>query len=291
MRVMFTWLVALLTLQVHAGQSMVSTEYADAKGNQQRLEMRVMTPDSTSPDGKRPAVVILHHAGGWRDQTTAQYAKALNAAGFITLEPVLFNEKPLPSHIVVPMVFGALKYARNRPDVFPTKIGVMGLSMGAQQSIYAISEWATKTYGEGAQFASALALYPGCWIMRDYYKNDLGRFKNPNYPEDFLHRFIDVPLTILAAGKDDYDSRKANTCQQMVELVPDETQRTLTKVEVFKDATHGWDHGRTYSFQTPFANEGRGGTNTNVFDPAITQLSQEKAVQFFKATLLRNDKL
>lgn len=275
----------LVPIAAVSAENTVSADYQDHNGYSNKLQIRVMTPAGLTQGGKAPAVVILHHAGGWSAQTTQQYAEVLSAAGFITIEPNMFVDKPLPSHTVVPMVFGALKYAASRTDVDPSKIGVMGLSMGAQMSIYAISDWAVQKYGGGVKFASALALYPACWIFRDVYKNALGRFKNTNYPDDFLNKFTGVSLTVLAAGKDDYDSKKPDVCNQWLSLMPDARQKALTSIEVYQTATHGWDHGRTYSFRTPFANEGRGGTNTNTYDPAITALSKERAVKFFKDTL------
>ena len=43
-----------------------------------------LPPNAASPSGKFPAVVLLHSGGGWQWPVTAQYARALTAAGFAT---------------------------------------------------------------------------------------------------------------------------------------------------------------------------------------------------------------
>lgn len=269
-----------------AAAELVSTEFRNASESPERLEVRLHVPADTAPPAKRPAVVILHHGGGWNFQSTRPYAELLSANGFITAEPILFNDRPLPSHLLVPRVFAALQLLAARPDVDVTRIGVMGLSTGGMQSIYALTEWATTTYGKGVRFAAAVSLYPGCWILKRYYTNELGAIRNPNYPEDFLKKFTAAPLLILAAGKDDYDNRNPGMCQDAVDRIPDARQRTATRVHVFPDATHGWDHGRTYSFQEPLACEGRGCLNTNRSDPGVTEQGRQQVLTFFRAHLL-----
>lgn len=254
-----------------ASSEMISIPFTNWSGRPEQVEVRISKPTGTSVNEKKPAVVILHHGGGWDAQTTRQYAQLLNNNGYITAETVMFKARMQPSHLQVPKVFATLKHLSSMPEADPSRVAVMGLSAGAFQSIYALSEWATQKYGEGNKFAAAVAFYPACWIIKKLYLNDLGRFKNTNYPDDFLNKFTGAPLTILAAGKDDYDGRKPAMCAEAVELMPDAKQKTMTKVHVFENATHGWDHGQTYSFHEPLACEGRGCTNTNQSDPATTE--------------------
>ncbi len=262
------------TTAAQASTGLASIDFTDGSGRPAQLEVRLSRPEAPAPSGKRPAVVILHHGGGWEAQTTRQYADLLNANGYVTAEPVLFKSRPVGSHVMVPMVFATLRHLASSPDVDPGKIGVIGLSAGAMQAIYGITDWATNKYGGGQRFATAMAFYPGCWVLKKYYLNDLGRWKNPNYPEDFLKKFTGVPLTIMAAGKDDYDSQKATMCAEAAALMPDERQKALTQVHLFESASHGWDHGHTYSFQDPMACEGRGCNNTNRSDPQTTDAAK-----------------
>ena len=231
-----------------------------------------LKPSGALATEKKAAVVILHHGGGWDAQTTKQYATFLSNNGFITAETVMFKDRLQPGHLHIPKVFATLNYLARLPDVDPSKVAVMGLSAGAFQSIYAISEWATEKYGEGNRFAAAVAFYPSCWIVKKLLQsNDMGRFKNNNFPDNFLSKFTGASLTILAGGKDDYDGRKPTMCSEAVELIPDARQKAVTKVHLFENATHGWDHGQTYSFHEPLACEGRGCTNTNRSDPVTTE--------------------
>ena len=259
-----------------ASSEMISIPFTNWSGKPEQVEVRISKPSGASGHEKKAAVVILHHGGGWDAQTTRQYATLLSSQGFITAETVMFRGRLQPGHLHIPKVFATLNHLARMPDVDPSKVAVMGLSAGAFQSIYAVSEWATQKYGEGNQFAAAVAFYPSCWIVKKLFQNnDMGRFKNNNFPDHFLSKFTGAPLTILAGGKDDYDNKKPTMCAEAVELMPDARQKTLTKVHVFQNATHGWDHGQTYSFHEPLACEGRGCTNTNQSDPVTTEAAKE----------------
>lgn len=278
-------LISFSALACHASPEMISIPFTNWSGNPEQLEIRVSKPKDNPTADKKPAVVVLHHGGGWNPQTTKQYATLLNANGYITAEPVLFRTPMAPSHLQVPKVFATLRHLTSLPDVDSSRIAVMGMSAGAFQSIYGISEWATNQYGQGQKFAAAVAFYPVCWIIKNIYQNDLGRFKNRNFPDDFLNKFTGVPLTILAAGKDDYDNKKPTMCSEAVALMPDSRQKELTKVHVFENATHGWDHGQTYSFYEPLACEGRGCTNTNKGDSAITEAGKTMLLDILREQL------
>ncbi len=258
-------------LAAQAAPEMTSIPFTNWSGQPEQVEVRISKPSGVPGQEKKAAVVVLHHGGGWDAQTTQQYAAWLNQHGYITAETVMFKGRSQPGHLHIPKVFATLNHLARMPDVDASKIAVMGLSAGAFQSIYAISEWATEKYGEGHRFAAAVAFYPSCWIVKKLLQNnDMGRFKNPQFPDHFLSKFTGAPLTLLAAGQDDYDSRKPRMCAEAVELMPDARQKTRTQVHVFENATHGWDHGHTYSFHEPLACEGRGCTNTNRSDPVTT---------------------
>ncbi|WP_158235692.1 dienelactone hydrolase family protein [Limnohabitans sp. G3-2] len=285
MKRIFSLFFAFTALSAQASEEMVSVPFVNWNGKPEQLEMRISKPAANTAGDKKPAVVVLHHGGGWDTQTTKQYATLLNGAGYITAETVMFRSRMQPSHFQVPKVFATLKHLASLSDVDPSRIAVMGLSAGAFQSIYAVSDWATKKYGDGHKFASSVAFYPACWIIKKSYQNDLGRFKNSNYPDDFLNKFTGAPLTILAGGKDDYDNKKPTMCADAVDLMPDAKQKSMTKVHVFENATHGWDHGQTYSFHEPLACEGRGCTNTNQSDPATTEAGKSMLLNILRDQL------
>lgn len=285
MKKVFGALLGLLTLVCQASAQMVNIPFTNWNGQSEQLEARIGKPAVASTTEKRPAVVVLHHGGGWEAQTTQQYASLLNANGYITAEPVMFRSRLQPGHLHVPKVFASLRYLASLPDVDPNRIAVMGLSAGAFQSVYALTEWANQQYGQGHRFAAAVAFYPACWIIKKLIENDMGKFRNTNFPDNFMHKFTGTPLTILAGGKDDYDNKKPTMCAEAIEAMPDARQKGMTKIHLFENATHGWDHGQTYSFFEPLACEGRGCTNTNRSDPVTTEAGKAMLLNILRDQL------
>jgi dienelactone hydrolase len=51
---------------------------------------------------------------------------------------------------------------------------------------------------------------------------------------------------------------------------------------MYPGSTHGWDHGKTYSFQTSAACKGKGCVNTNQSNPRVTAEGYKDVLEFFK---------
>ena len=247
-----------------------------------------LTVPETPAAAKRPAIVILHHAGGWGAGTTAQYASFFAAQGFVTLEPRMFDRDGEREDTFrhMPAVFASLAYLAGRPDVDPPRIALMGLSYGGLLSLYAGTAWARDRYPLGElRYAAIGAFYPLCWVAKAYLARTIGKWKNKAYPESLFDHWAGIPLAIFAAGADDYDARDPRSCTDFAASIPDEKQKSLVQVHVYPAATHGWDHGRTYSFFARTACKGTGCNNTNESSPEVTRQAKADLLKFLRSVL------
>jgi dienelactone hydrolase len=271
----------------HAQQSVVEMSFPGNDGDKVTVEATLTMPEK--PGGKKaPAIVILHHAGGWGAGTTAQYASYFTSHGFVTLEPRMFNTdgEREDTYRHLPTVFGSLAYLAGRSEVDHKKIALMGLSYGGLLSLYAGTSWAQAKYPVGEHRYAAIApFYPLCWVGKAYVSRTIGRWKNKAYPEPFMDLWAGIPLTIFAGAVDDYDARDPKSCTEFVASIPDEKQRALTQVRVYPGATHGWDHGRSYSFFARTACKGSGCNNTNESNPEVTQKAKTDLMAFLRTAL------
>ncbi len=270
-----------------AQQAVVEVSFPGNDGERITIEATITTPDKPAAQ-KRPAIVILHHAGGWGAGTTAQYASILAAQGFVTLEPRMFNTDGdrEDTYHHMPTVFGSLAYLAKRHDVDDKKIALMGLSYGALLSLYAGTSWARTKYPLGElRYAAIASFYPLCWVGKGYVSRTIGKWKNKAYPKSFMDQWAGIPLAIFSAGADDYESKDPKACVDFVAAIPDEKQRSLSQVHVYPTATHGWDHGRTYSFFARTACKGSGCNNTNESNLEVSQKAKADLITFLRATL------
>jgi len=240
----------------------------------------------TIPAAGAPAVVILHHGGGCLGSQTPQYAKALNAAGYVTLEPCLFTsvQSRSPSTVTyLPQVFGALRFLAQLPFVDKTRIGITGGSYGGVLSLVSATDWAYKTHGDQdfPRFAAHAPFYPPCYLVEQFVRAKKGR---SDIPGDAYERFGASPIRIYAGGNDDYEDRDPKSCESLVEALPPEVRPQIT-IKLFPEASHGWDHGNTYSFFERVACKGKGCTNTNTSDPAVTLEGIRDLTAFFSQSM------
>jgi dienelactone hydrolase len=270
--------LALFWSQVGA-QEIVKFEYTSLDGKIDNLEAVIRKPTKVA-NGK--AVIIMHHAGGWREGTTVPYAELLSQNGFLTFEPRLFNSKPKLSSEYIGEVFGALQYVSSISGVDKKQISLMGMSFGANLSIFSATEWAHKKFTDGSiAFKSIAALYPVCWRHAANIKRSLkASVENPKTPDDFEDRWIGASVKIMTGTMDDYDGRDPNACKEFIESIPDPTQRSQFSLIQFEGATHGWDQP-SRSFFAPTACKGKGCTNTNTYNPEVTKKGLNEVLIFF----------
>jgi dienelactone hydrolase len=278
------WLVGLVTTSVWS-QTTIKVDYNTGAGTPVQQVEAVFRPARGTANGQ--ALLILHHGGGYSDNITQQYAEFFSNKGFATLELIMFRFRT-PSTVIDPIAFhgqvmGGLRYLSQVPGVDRKKVSAMGMSLGAFLTIDATSSWFYEHYEAGdLRFDKLVALYPVCWFMSEAIKGqtqDIAIFKG--LPNTFLQKSAEIPLLILAAGKDSYDSSDPAACPAFAKSIINPRQAAMTKVEVFPNATHGWDHGKDYSF--PLRGQCTGRTNcTNriVSSPETVEQGKQATLQF-----------
>jgi dienelactone hydrolase len=233
-------------------------------------------PAHTSP--RVPAVVVVHSAGGI-DGTGASYIKALNEAGFATLELDMFRpgQRPPTSRANLPHVFGALLRLASDPRIDAGRIGVMGFSWGGSLALLsASSELSAQFVGDRARFAAHLALYPACFAHAAILAGG-----SNSYPSSVYQAFTGSPVAILTGANDDYDD-DPQACPQFVQSLP-AAARSLFHVVVYPGVGHGWDVPRDRRYLDPGAHRGKGGWVQHRSDAATRRQSIAYATAFFQA--------
>lgn len=286
MRLPITLLTALLLVSSWPvwSQEALVLEYTLAQGTPAAQVNAVLRRPVSPANGQ--ALLILHHGGGFSAGTTTPYAEFFSRNGFTTLELRMFesvNDR-LPFRVMYAMVASGLRYLASQPGVAPDKVSGMGLSLGALLSIGATSSWFYAQHQlEPLRFRRLAALYPVCWMMSEGVKGQTeGLAAFDGIPRDFLQSFAAVPLLILAGAKDNYEGSNPSACPDFARAIPDSRQASLIDVKVYPEATHGWDHGRSYDFMV------YGGCavrktcrNFNISSRATTEKGRSDLLTFF----------
>src|SRR5215470_4021612 len=244
-----------------------------------RVEALVRQPSAGPGQTKHPAVILLHSSWGWADphEGVQVYAEALSSAGYVTLEPRMFpgGAGTGPASSYLPEFFGVLKYAATRPDVDPNRIAASGFSFGGMLSLIAATKWANESYLNGSPRVAAYApFYPVCWLLKAIVKG-----KPTRVPTNAWLEWTGAPVRIFAGGKDDYDDRDPNACQEAIDSLPESARKSFS-VKVYASATHGWDQRRFATFYEPLACKGRGCNNSNLPDAQVTRQSIKDLIEF-----------
>ena len=265
-----------------SAQQLISVPYTDISGQTQNVEASVSLP---TVDPNRKAVLLLHGAGGFKSETTKQYAALLASNGYVALELRMFEGRPENPQKHLAQVFGAINFLAGRDDVDKQGISVLGQSYGGALAIYGATAWAHQKYNpKGIVVRSIAALYPTCFFHRELAletERVTKRMATFGFPKDFYRSWTGTPIKILIGGEDDFENRDPRSCNSFVESIGDQVQREKVTIQLFPNATHGWDHGRTYSFRDPLACKWSGCENTNRSDPVVTELGKASILEFF----------
>lgn len=226
----------------------------------------------------------MHGAGGFEAGTTKQYGELFSKNGYVSLELEMFKSKPDTPMKHLAQLFGAIDFLAKRPDVDKSQISLVGQSYGGSIALYAGTAWANREFNkDNIKIRSIAALYPTCFFHERLATQDertTKRMVNFGFPADFYASWVNMPIKIFVGSRDDFENKDPNSCQNFVSALKDGAQQKNIQVEVLKNATHGWDHGRTYSFNHPLACKGSGCENTNESNPAITQKVKEDLLKF-----------
>ena len=236
--------------------------------------------------GRVPAVVILHGTGGV-DGRGEQYARALLAQGIATLEIDMWAARGISTQnaqarrplvvLAMPDAYGALRFLASHPRIDQNRIGVMGMSFGANQALFASTTRVREFFGSaGVDFRAALSLYPVCWSFVEGGPNV--HFVDENFPR--------IPYLLLIGDRDDYDGDGGAACRTLVSS-GSEAARRRGSIHIFPGATHGWERPEPglITFRDPAAARGRGGMVNIERNDAVTRDSIQRAVTFFRENL------
>jgi uncharacterized protein len=249
----------------------------------------IYTPAVNTKDTNPPAVIVIHSAGGSDDGTTKALAAALNKQGIATLEPSYWKRGGgFSPEVLIPTIFGAIEYLAEVKGVDPQRVGIAGYSFGANMSLLGASQHYTNLYGKGYKFAAIAPIYPPCWLNEQVMLGKRDRIKGmPRkiyLDEETFEEFVGSPISIYAAGKDDYDSRDPDACQKMINVLPNKARKDIS-LKVYEGATHGWNQiyakKKPLKFWVPYACKGEGCEVTLEWNEKVTKQNVSDVTKFF----------
>jgi dienelactone hydrolase len=152
----------------------------------------------SSNTGPYPAVVVLHGCGGFSSHS-ARIADQLGSWGYVALAVDSLGPRGIASWCggggapdQACDAYAALHYLSQLEFVDPTRVAILGQSMGGFSALYAVDrDMAAQYFSEG--FRAAIAYYPTCGI---------------------LAAMMTAPTSILIGEADDWTP--AEQCRQMV---------------------------------------------------------------------------
>jgi len=237
------------------------------------LHAALYRPDG---DGPFPAVVALHDCGGLTHRPATQsqlyneWADLLVAKGFVVLFPDSFGSRGLGSQCReterkvrarrerVADANAARRWLQTQNYVKPDHISVLGWSNGGAAALWTVRPTTSPKDG-GADFRSAVALYPSCLRLRETAWS------------------ARVPTLILIGSADDWTPALA--CQQMVAGARGRTARA--EIIVYPGAYHEFDRAnmpirvRTGLAYTPDpSGKVHGGTNPTARNDVLKRVPQ-----------------
>jgi dienelactone hydrolase len=231
------FLVTLAGLTWCTAAATAAPEHVDIASGEVTLHATLYRPDG---DGPFPAVVALHGCGGLirrpatQSQLYGEWANLLVAKGFVVLFPDSFGSRGLgpqcresrrrirASRERVADANAARHWLQAQSYIRADRISLMGWSNGGSTALWAVRPTAAPRDG-GADFRSAIALYPSCRRLR------------------VTAWSARIPTLILAGGADDWTS--AALCQQMVAGAHGRSARA--EIVVYPGAYHEFDRANT----------------------------------------------
>ena len=212
-------------------------DHVDIPESDLALHATVYRPEGTGPF---PAVVALHDCGGLIHRPMAQaqlydeWARLLVARGFVVVFPDSLGSRGLGSQCReqnrkvhaskerVADANAARLWLQAQSYIRPERISLLGWSNGGVAVLWTIRP-TTAPHDGGADFRSAVALYPSCRRLRETAWS------------------ARVPTLILIGSADDWTPAQA--CQQMVTGARDRSARV--QIVVYPGAHHEFDRANS----------------------------------------------
>lgn len=224
---------------------------------------------------KHPAVILLHGSAG-PSLREGGYADALNAAGFVTLEPDMWaargfkggaEGRPRPPDALADL-YAARDLLAAHPAVDPARIGAAGFSFGGVVCMLA----ATRRHADAnGAFRALMPVYPATWAYN-------------KVPGLEFADLADSKMLLITGALDQYDNDPEISAKLVAALKPHDAAKIA--IQVMPGSHHGFDMpGVDMEVTDPFGNQGKGGKVIMRYNPDTTGQSHKLAVAFFAKTL------
>jgi dienelactone hydrolase len=252
---------------------MNSLHYVTYKTASHTIAARLRVPQ----DGKdkHPAVILLHGSAG-PSLREGGYADALNAAGFVTIEPDMWaargfkggaEGRPRPVDALADL-YGARELLKAHAAVDAKRTGAVGFSFGGVVCMLAATRRHADAHGA---FPALMPVYPATWAY-----NKVPGFEFGNLAE--------TRMLLMTGALDQYDNDPDVSARLVASLKPADAEKIRTLV--MPGSHHGFDMpGIDVEVTDPFGNQGKGGKVIMRYNPDTTRAAHRAAVAFFEDAL------
>ena len=203
----------------------------------------VYIPALTTAPAPAPAIVMLHGCGGLYDSKgqirtrERAWIGELQAEGYALLLPASFasrgyaslcktKDRPVTPEGQRPFdAMGAVQYLAQKPEIDPTRIGVLGWSNGAMTGLHTVRQGADAApTDDETDLKTAVLFYPGCIALKK------------SYPEYEAR----VPTLIQHGALDDWTL--PDPCRELVAAARNRDGGAPIFIDLYEGAYHGFDH-------------------------------------------------
>jgi len=186
----------------------------------------------TTNNDHLPAVVIAHTIGGFNEANEGWFAAELRKVGFATLTYDSFASRKWRSKAaggdarvnpsVLADAFAALKFLSVQPKIDPTRIAIVGFSLGGDVAHMTAFERFRRTMAADQRFAAHVGFYPG-WTV--------GTGSGTNV-------YTGAPVLFLFGDKDELTP--PDKVQNYLAYLKKGNSNDSIEIITYTNAYHGW---------------------------------------------------